>query len=85
MQQEKLAEEYVNFLTSHSLPKAMTLEEIACETKSDSQLQRLQAALRLSKWDIFSFSFYHISTQNPISSRKKKSYTNIYLHINIYI
>ena len=27
-------------------------------------------------------SYYHISTQNPISSREKKekSYTNIYLH-----
>ena len=50
-QQEKLAEEYVNFLTRHSVPKAMTLEEIARETKSDSTLQRLHPAIRLNMWD----------------------------------
>ena len=50
-QQEHLAEEYVNFLTRHSVPKAMTLEEIAGETKGDSTLQRVHAAIRLEIWD----------------------------------
>ena len=50
-QQEKLAEEYVNFVTRHSVPKAMTLEEIARETKLDRTLQRLHAAIRVNMWD----------------------------------
>ncbi len=50
-QQEKLAEEYVKFLTQHSVPKAMTLEEIVEATKSDKTLQRLAAAIRLDMWD----------------------------------
>ena len=50
-QQEKLAEEYVNFMMRHAVPKAMTLEEIANATESDSMLQRLHAAIRLSMWD----------------------------------
>ena len=44
-------QEYVNFVTRHAVPKAMTLEEIANATKSDSTLQRLHAAIRLNMWD----------------------------------
>ena len=50
-QQEKFAEEYVNFITQHSVPKAMTVQEIACETKADTTLQRLQVAIRLNMWE----------------------------------
>eukprot|EP00794_Sanderia_malayensis_P005113 gene5112-biopygen4171 len=50
-QQEKFAEEYVNFITQHYVPKAMTVQEIARETKADTTLQRLQVAIRLNMWE----------------------------------
>ena len=42
--QERMTEEYVNFITSSSVPKAMTLEEIVTATNSDGTLQELQVA-----------------------------------------
>ena len=50
-QQEKFAEEYVNFITQNYVLKAMTVQEIACETKADTTLQRLQVAIRLNMWE----------------------------------
>ena len=38
---EMPAEQYVNFLTTHAVPKAMTIQEIQEATKSDKTLQRL--------------------------------------------
>ena len=39
--QDKMAEEYVNFVTSFAVPKAMTLEEIKQATAEDVTLQYL--------------------------------------------
>lgn len=38
---EMSAEQYVNFLTMHAVPKAMTIQEIQEATKHDKTLQRL--------------------------------------------
>ena len=46
----KLAEDYVCFLTSHAVPKAMTLVEIQRATAEDSTLQCLVDVLRTGKW-----------------------------------
>ncbi len=48
--QQKMTEEYVHFITEHSVPKAMTLEEIATATSEDHDLKGLRAALRLNQW-----------------------------------
>ncbi|CAB4045358.1 Hypothetical predicted protein, partial [Paramuricea clavata] len=45
--QEDAAENYVNSLTTHAIPKAMTLQEIKDETKKDKTLQGLREQL----WD----------------------------------
>ena len=45
----KLAEDYVCFLTSHAVPKAMTLVEIQRATAEDSTLQCLVDVLRTGK------------------------------------
>ena len=42
-----LAEDYVNFLIIHAVPKAMSLEEIQLATKADNTLQRLTDLLNL--------------------------------------
>ncbi|CAB4006435.1 Retrovirus-related Pol poly from transposon [Paramuricea clavata] len=49
LKQHKLTEEYVNFLTQNSIPKAMTLEEIQAATDSDRTLTGLRAATKLNK------------------------------------
>ncbi|MCP4480541.1 MAG: DDE-type integrase/transposase/recombinase, partial [Planctomycetaceae bacterium] len=46
-----MTEQYINFLVQHSVPKAMSLQEIADATTNDRELQALRAAVRLNKWD----------------------------------
>ena len=48
--QERIAEEYVNMITSHSVPKAMSLDEIASATNTGKALQALRAAIRTDRW-----------------------------------
>ena len=47
----KISEEYVNFLTKHAVPRAMTLKEIIEATNADKTLNGLRAAIRLNRWD----------------------------------
>ena len=47
---EQSAERYVNFITTHSTPKAMSLEEIKEATKSDATLQKLAKIIQTNKW-----------------------------------
>ena len=49
--QEKLAEQYVNFIALNSVPKAMSLQEIVEATNEDKTLQCLRASLKLNRWD----------------------------------
>ena len=51
---ETAADAYVNFLTDHAVPKAMTLFEIQEATKNDPTLQRLAEIFRANKWDSIS-------------------------------
>ena len=47
---ERSAERYVNFIASHSTPKAMSLENIKRATKLDKTLQKLIEQIRRNKW-----------------------------------
>ena len=49
--QEDAAENYVNFLTTHAVPKAMTLQEIKDATKKDKTLEGLAKIIREQLWD----------------------------------
>ena len=49
--QETMAEEYVNFLCGHAVPKAMSLSEIQQATKSDPTLQQLAKMIRSEQWN----------------------------------
>ena len=49
--QEHLTEDYLNFITSTSIPKTMTMDEIITATNSDRALQGLRAAIKIDKWD----------------------------------
>ncbi len=49
--QEKMMEQYINFVTQHSVPKAMTLKEIIDATNADAALTELRDAIKTNKWD----------------------------------
>ena len=49
--QEKMTEQYINFVAQHSVPKAMTLAEIIDATNSDAVLTQVKDAIRTNKWD----------------------------------
>ena len=49
--QDKMAEEYVNFVTSFAVPKAMTLDEIKQATAEDVTLQYLAYLIQNDSWN----------------------------------
>ncbi len=48
---ETVADAYVNFLTDHAIPKAMTLSQIQEATQQDSTLQALAEIIRSNRWN----------------------------------
>ncbi|XP_065067526.1 uncharacterized protein K02A2.6-like [Rhopilema esculentum] len=66
-------EEYINFIVSNSVPKAMTLKEISDATNEDRVLKGLRAAIRSNRWNTDNVEKYRpfkdelvISTNNII-------------------
>ena len=49
-EEQKLTEQYVNFLTTHAVPKAMNLQEIIEETNQDETLQTVKKLIQSGKW-----------------------------------
>ena len=48
--EEKLAEEYINLIMYHAVPRTMTLEIIETETANDTVLQQCMSALKNNNW-----------------------------------
>jgi hypothetical protein len=48
--EERCAEEYVNFVSMHAVPKALTLEEIKEAIKADTTLQAAIQAIQTKQW-----------------------------------
>ena len=67
--QERMTEEYINFVVDSSIPKAMTLAEMIKATNKDPTLKGLRVAIRLNKWDSAVVKEYkHIKDELSISS-----------------
>ena len=49
--EEKIADNYVNYLVNHIVPKSMTLHEIEMATLNDPLLQKVRECIRSGKWD----------------------------------
>ena len=49
--EEKMAEDYVNFISLHAIPRAMTLAELQEATRADVTLQYLMGVIRSGRWD----------------------------------
>jgi hypothetical protein len=48
--EEKIAEQYVNFILIQAIPKAMTLSEVKCASMTDRKLQKAIEWTRNGKW-----------------------------------
>ncbi|CAB4033208.1 Hypothetical predicted protein [Paramuricea clavata] len=48
--EQKIAEEYVNYITVTSTPKALTVQEIKEATKADTTLQAVSKAIETGNW-----------------------------------
>ena len=48
--QQKVAEEYINYLTTTSAPKALRIQDIEEETRKDPTLQAASEAIRKNNW-----------------------------------
>ena len=48
--ERNVADEYVNYVCSDAIPKAMTLQEIQAETEKDPTLQSLIKAIETDRW-----------------------------------
>ena len=49
--EDKVAEEYVKFISINAIPKAISLADIQKATKEDKTLQRLIQCVRSGKWN----------------------------------
>ena len=48
--ERNVADEYVNYVCTNAIPKAMTLQEIQAETEKDPTLQSLIKAIETDRW-----------------------------------
>ena len=56
--EEKLAKEYIDFLTANALPKTVSLKEIVNASQDDIVIQETMRALRTGRW-------YEVIKDNP--------------------
>ena len=49
-EEQSVAEDYVNYVCTNAVPKAMTLEEIKQETKRDAEMQAVIKAVETDQW-----------------------------------
>ena len=67
--EEKIAEEYINYLTNVLVPKAMTLEEVRLATQHDATLQEVIRAIKTNVW--------HNTVEHPVNKQSFDAYKKI--------
>ena len=67
--QPNVADEYVNFVLHHAVPKAMTLEEVAQSTLKDNEFQAVTRAIQTDKWnnDPLLAPFYNVRHERTVT------------------
>ena len=69
--EEKVAEEYVNFISHHTVPVAIDLEEVKRETLNDHTPQRVIKSIRNNNW-------HKMDSQNlRLDTKTFKSFQNV--------
>ena len=67
--EEKIAEEYINYLTNVLVPKAMTLEEVRLATQHDATLQEVIRAIETNVW--------HNTVEHPVNKQSFDAHKKI--------
>ena len=70
--EHRIAEEYVNFLSSHACPKAMTLKQVKEETVKDAGLVKIMKAVQCDEWtniqsDVDLHAFYNVRDELTVN------------------
>ena len=73
--EEKVAEEYINFLTNVVIPKAMTLKEVKLATQADATLQAVLEAIRVNSW--------HKTVDNSVNKQQFDAYKRIQSELSV--
>ena len=69
--EEKVAEEYINYVFTNAVPKALTQEEIMIATKEDATLQAVILALNTGLWhNLRSSDAIHMATFDALARIK---------------
>ena len=71
---QNVADEYVNFIAAHAVPKSMTIQEIEQATQSNQQFQAVITALKTGQWHPDIQLFYHSRSELTVTK------TNLLLH-----
>ena len=77
-----VADEFVNFVAHHAVPKAMTLEEVAQSTLKDNVLQAVTQSIQTDKWndDPLVASFYNVRNELTGHHARRCSTWSPYCH-----
>ena len=67
-QKVNVADEYVNFIAAHSIPKSMTYQEIQSATQADQQLQAVIKASQTGTWPAELQRFHHLRQELTITA-----------------
>ena len=68
--QEKVAEEFINFVAENSLPKTINLTDLKSATRNDATLQAVMKAVQTGKW-------YESSKDDKINSLDFMSFEKV--------
>ena len=74
---ENLADQYVNFISYHSVPKAMTLEQIKIATRQDVTLQKLVELIQNGNWYSINTPEFLETIDKTIDIADLKSFRNV--------
>lgn len=58
--EQKKDRDYIQWIVTESVPRAMTLDEIGAASKTDSKIKEVKLALRTNNWDTLKDSRYKI-------------------------
>ena len=63
--EERIAVEYISYLATNNIPKAISMEELTQERVRDETLQAAIAALRTNKWNIVTYHRWMTTLSMP--------------------
>ena len=76
---QKVAEDYVNFISDHATPKALTNLEVQTETDSDPTLQAVLNLIETNKWYLINSTIWG----PEVDGKALKSFNNVHHELSV--